>query len=71
MARIEIGLDEYNGLRKRIKELEEQIASNNKTNENLLNELEDTKDIIDDIINTSWFNRCFKWKTIKNNTFKK
>lgn len=62
MARIEISLDEYEGMKERIKSLETEIVANENKIELLNNELLDYKDTIDYFINgLGMIERVFQW----------
>lgn len=65
MARIEISLDEYNGLRRRIKDLEAIVASTNAEMNILLSQRENLQEGLEIALNASWLERCFQWNAIK------
>ena len=65
MARIEISLDEYNGLKQRINELEASIVEKNKKIEELGELAFEAKESLKMLINnTSWMERVFQWKKL-------
>lgn len=64
-ARIEISVEEYNGLKDRIKILENEIAISDKKIEELETNYEKVKDELDYVINgTTWLERTLQWKQI-------
>ena len=65
MARIEISLDEYNGLKQRINELEASIVEKNKKIEELGELAFEAKESLKMLINnTTWMERVFQWKKL-------
>jgi len=63
-ARIEIPMDEYQGLRNKIKKLESALDSISKeaaVNKELI---EKTKALVADMENEGFINRLFKWKNL-------
>ena len=66
MARIEISLEEYNALKNKVKNLEEQIVIDSKEIKKYKSDLEDLFFAIEDLENEGLFDRIFKWKNIIN-----
>lgn len=65
MARIEISLDEYNGLKQKINELEASIADKNKKIEELGELSFEAQESLKMLINnTTWMERVFQWKKL-------
>lgn len=64
-ARIEISVEEYDGLKSRINALENEIAISDKKIEELETKYNDTKDALDYVVNgTTWLERTLQWKQI-------
>lgn len=64
-ARIEISVEEYDGLKSRINALENEIAISDKKIEELETKYNDTKDALDYVVNgTMWLERTLQWKQI-------
>lgn len=64
-ARIEISVEEYDGLKSRINALENEIAISDKKIEELETKYNDTKDAIEYVVNgTTWLERTLQWKQI-------
>lgn len=64
-ARIEISVEEYDGLKSRINALENEIAISDKKIEALETKYNDTKDALDYVVNgTTWLERTLQWKQI-------
>ena len=70
MARIEISLEEYNALKNKVKNLEEQIVIDSKEIKKYKSDLEDLFFAIEDLENEGLFDRVFKWKNIINSLLK-
>ena len=68
MARIEISLEEYNGLKDTISKLEQNNLENEKTIQEMNDVLTDVYDELYDLVNeTGFLNRVFVWnKTTQN-----
>ena len=66
MARIEISMEEYDALKAKIKNLEEQIVIDSKEIKKYKSDLEDLFFAIEDLENEGLFDRVFKWKNIIN-----
>ena len=65
MARIEISLTEYNGLRDKAKELEQVIAEKNKRIDELEEIAYESQESLKMLINrTTWAERVFQWKKL-------
>ena len=65
-ARIEIPMDEYNGMKERIVSLEKEVVSKDKEIEKLSTFNQSLKDALDDIASISLIERVFFWsKNIK------
>lgn len=65
-ARIEISVEEHEALKNRIKELEQTIAKQDSKIEELSSFNERYKDSIEYFFDSSFFERCFQWKSILN-----
>lgn len=64
-ARIEISVEEYDGLKSRINALENEIAISDKKIEELETKYNDTKDDLEYVVNgTTWLERTLQWKQI-------
>lgn len=64
-ARIEISVEEYNGLKSKINDLEKEIAISDKKIEELETKYNDTKDALEYVVNgTTWIERTLQWKQI-------
>ena len=64
-ARIEISVEEYDGLKSRINALENEIAISDKKIEELETKYNNTKDALDYVVNgTTWLERTLQWKQI-------
>lgn len=64
-ARIEISIEEYDGLKSRINALENEIAISDKKIEELETKYNDTKDALEYVVNgTTWLERTLQWKQI-------
>lgn len=63
MSRIEIPMDEYNGMKERIEELEKTIVSKDKEIQNNKEKCLELENKIDDIVSLSVTERLFNWKT--------
>lgn len=64
-ARIEISVEEYNGLKSKINALENEIAISDKKIEELETKYNDTKDALEYVVNgTTWLERTLQWKQI-------
>lgn len=64
-ARIEISVEEYDGLKSRINTLENEIAISDKKIEELETKYNDTKDALEYVVNgTTWLERTLQWKQI-------
>lgn len=64
-ARIEISVEEYDGLKSRINALENEIAISDKKIEELETKYNDTKDALEYVVNgTTWLERTLQWKQI-------
>lgn len=64
-ARIEISVEEYDGLKSRINILENEIAISDKKIEELETKYNDTKDALEYVVNgTTWLERTLQWKQI-------
>ena len=70
MARIEISMEEYDALKNKIKNLEEQIVIDSKEIKKYKSDLEDLFFAIEDLENEGLFDRVFKWKNIINSLLK-
>ena len=70
MARIEISLEEYNALKNKVKNLEEQIVIDSKEIKKYKSDLEDLFFAIEDLENEGLLDRIFKWKNIINSLLK-
>ena len=70
MARIEISMEEYDALKAKIKNLEEQIVIDSKEIKKYKSDLEDLFFAIEDLENEGLFDRVFKWKNIINSLLK-
>lgn len=65
MARIEISVDEYNALKERIKQLEEEVVEKDKKIEVLEYNAEKYEDIFEYVFeDITSFERIFQWKHI-------
>ena len=63
MARIEISLEEYNGLKDTISKLEQDNLENEKTIQEMNDVLTEMYDELYDLVNeTGFLNRVFQWK---------
>ena len=68
MARIEISLEEYNGLKDTISKLEQDNLENEKTIQEMNDVLTDMYDELYDLVNeTGFLNRVFAWKKTTQN----
>lgn len=64
-ARIEISVEEYDGLKSRINALENEIAISDKKIEELETKYNNTKDALEYVVNgTTWLERTLQWKQI-------
>lgn len=64
-ARIEISVEEYDGLKSRINALENEIAISDKKIEELETKYNDTKDSLEYVVKgTTWLERTLQWKQI-------
>lgn len=64
-ARIEISVEEYDGLKSRINALENEIAISDKKIEELETKYNETKDALEYVVNgTTWLERTLQWKQI-------
>lgn len=70
MARIEISLEEYNALKNKVKNLEEQIVIDSKEIKRYKDNFETLFFAIEDLEGEGLFNRVFKWKDIINSLLK-
>ena len=70
MARIEISLEEYNALKNKVKNLEEQIVIDSKEIKKYKSDLEDLFFAIEGLENEGLLDRIFKWKNIINSLLK-
>lgn len=70
MARIEISLEEYNALKNKVKNLEEQIVIDSKEIKKYKDNFETLFFAIEDLEGEGLFNRVFKWKNIINSLLK-
>lgn len=61
MARIEISLDEYNGMLDKISILEKENIEIRKQNELLYQKVEEMTESIENVYNSGFFERLFKW----------
>lgn len=61
MARIEISLDEYNGMLDKISILEKENVEIRKQNELLYQKVEEMTESIENVYNSGFFERLFKW----------
>ena len=61
MARIEISLDEYNGMLDKISILEKENVEIRKQNELLYQKVEEMTDSIENVYNSGFFERLFIW----------
>ena len=64
MARIEINLNEYNGLKQRIKTLENSLTDLTKELDSLNQKMNEMDDLMEDLENETLTNRLFHWKKI-------
>lgn len=64
MSKIEISLAEYNGLKDKIKSLEEKLVDMSKEIKIYKNRMDDYNDFIADLEQESLINRVFHWKNI-------
>lgn len=73
MSRIEIPMKEYKDFKNKINELEKTLVDTNKEISKYKNENQTLKTILEDILNSSFNERIFKWGEIKKeyNTFLK
>lgn len=71
MGRIEISLLEYNSMKDRINQLENENVEIRKTNELLLQKLEECQYMLDDVYNSGLIERIFFWKKNILNQIKK
>jgi hypothetical protein len=70
MARIEISLEEYNALKNKVKNLEEQIVIDSKEIKKYKDNFETLFFAIEDLEGEGLFDRVFKWKNIINSLLK-
>ena len=71
MSRIEIPLKEYQGMKDKIESLEKEIANKNKELEGYKEKYSALKDILENIVETSIFERLFSWNKICKEFLKK
>jgi wobble nucleotide-excising tRNase len=66
MARIEIPMEEYNGMKERIESLERAIVEKDKKIDNLKNDNLKLQTTLEDVSEMALIDRIFKWKTTFN-----
>ena len=64
MARIEIELSEYQGMKTKIRNLESALNSVSQEAATNKEKIEQAKALIEDLENESFIDRLFKWKTV-------
>lgn len=65
-GRIEIPLDEYKGMKSKIKKLEDLLGTATKHNASLKELYGEAKAVLMDILDTTLTDRIFDWKYYKN-----
>lgn len=65
-ANITIKVKEYESLKEKIKDLENEVARLDKVVEKQNAKNETLSDIVDEILDTTFMERLFSWKLIKN-----
>jgi predicted nucleic acid-binding Zn-ribbon protein len=66
MARIEIPMEEYNGMKERIESLEMAIVEKDKKIDNLKNDNLKLQTTLEDVSEMALIDRIFKWKATFN-----
>ena len=66
MARIEIPMEEYNGMKERIESLERAVVEKDKKIDNLKNDNLKLQTTLEDVSEMALIDRIFKWKTTFN-----
>ena len=64
MSRIEITIEEYQGMRNKIKNLESSLNSVSQEAASNKEKIEQAKALVEDLQNESFINRLFNWKDI-------
>jgi predicted nucleic acid-binding Zn-ribbon protein len=66
MARIEIPMEEYNGMKERIESLERAVVEKDKKIDNLKNDNLKLQTTLEDVSEMALIDRIFKWKSTFN-----
>lgn len=64
MARIEIPMDEYKGMKEKIESLEKTLADSKKQTEIYKAQVDNLQEMLDNISEASLFARVFGWKKL-------
>ena len=66
MSRIEIPMNEYNGMKERIESLERAVVEKDKKIDNLKNDNLKLQTTLEDVSEMALIDRIFKWKSTFN-----